>query len=337
MRALTLLRRGFTLVELLVVIAIIGVLIALLLPAVQQAREAARRMQCTNHLKQIGLALHNHHDTFQRFPPGGAQDQPPFGVDAAKTTNWGSSWLVYILPYVEETAIADKWDWKGSSGVFNSANNAVVKGLEMEKYRCPSTPLPGFSRSNSGNSAAVTYVGISGAINGTIPGYTESRITTNARGGSFSAGGILFANSKIRFADMTDGSTNTLAASEHGNWLTDTSGTRQDWRASQPWSWTIGCKSSDSPPNMTYNGDNRPFNITTIRYVVNRTTGWTDDEGGTGVGNDGGANIPLNSTHPGGVNVLLGDGSVRFLAETIPLETLARLATRDDGQPIGEF
>lgn len=337
MRTFVYRRGGFTLVELLVVIAIIGVLIALLLPAVQQAREAARRMQCTNHLKQLGLALHNHHDTYLRFPPGGAQDQPPFGTATANNTTWGSSWLVYILPFVEENTIYDQWQFYGSSGVFNSNNNAVVKGIEMDKYRCPSSPLPGFSRSNSGNSASVTYVGISGAVDGIIPGYTESRITHNARGGMHSAGGMFFASSKIKFSDLTDGTSNTMAASEHGNWLTDTSNNKQDWRASQPWSWTIGCKSSDSPPNMTYNGDNRPFNITTIRYTINRTTGWTDDEDTTGVGNDGGANIPLNSTHPGGVNVLLGDGSVRFIAETIQLETLGRLATRDDGQVVGEY
>lgn len=294
-------------------------------------------MQCTNHLKQLGLALHNHHDTYNRFPPGGAQDQAPFGTDAAKTTNWGSSWLVYILPFVEENSIYDQWQFSGQSGVFNTSNNNVVKGLEMEKYRCPSSPLPGFSRSNSGNSASVTYVGISGAVNGIIPNYTESRITHNARGGMHSASGILYANSKTKFSDMTDGTTNTLAASEHGNWLVDTSNNKQDWRASQPWSWTIGCKSSDSPPSMTYNGDNRPFNVTSVRYNINRLTGWTDDENNLGVGNDGGANIPLNSTHPGGVNALLGDGSVRFIAETVPLEVLGRLATRDDGQVVGEY
>ncbi|EAQ76919.1 hypothetical protein DSM3645_11651 [Blastopirellula marina DSM 3645] len=322
--------------ELLVVIAIIGVLIALLLPAVQQAREAARRMQCTNNLKQIGLALHNHHDTYKRFPPGGAQDQPPFGADAKDSTNWGSSWMVYILPFVEEGAIYDKWQFNGSSGVFNTNNRSVVSGNTMEKYCCPSSPLPDFCTQIS-TQASVNYVGVSGADNGLISGYTESRVIHAPRGGKMSASGLLYPNSKTRFADMADGTSNTLAVSEHSNFLTNSSGTKLDYRASQVWGWAIGVKSSDSPPDMTLNSDNRSMNMTTIRYTINKTKGWSDDESGTGVGNDGAANIPLNSTHPGGVSALLGDGSVRFIAETIPLDTLARLATRDDGQVIGDY
>ncbi|HTN77380.1 MAG TPA: DUF1559 domain-containing protein, partial [Pirellulaceae bacterium] len=108
-------RRAFTLVELLVVIAIIGVLVALLLPAVQAAREAARRMQCSNNVKQLGLSLHNHHDTYNRFPPGGANDQTPFGTETA-TSGWGSSWMVYILPYIEQNALYSQWQMYGQSG-----------------------------------------------------------------------------------------------------------------------------------------------------------------------------------------------------------------------------
>src|SRR5688500_15506194 len=127
-------RRAFTLVELLVVIAIIGVLVALLLPAVQAAREAARRRSCSNNLKQQGLALHNFHDTCSRLPRGCATDMQAFGETPAGTADgWGSSWMVFILPQVEQGALYDKLKFDGSSGHTHAGNlsyfnNVVVKG-----------------------------------------------------------------------------------------------------------------------------------------------------------------------------------------------------------------
>ena len=135
-------RSAFTLVELLVVIAIIGVLVALLLPAVQAAREAARRSSCTNNMKQLGIALHNFHDTFNRFPPGGARDQQPFGTHATGG-GWGSSWKVYILPYIEQNAIYDKWLFDGANSGYTHASNMVYTNrLKIATYRCPSSPVP---------------------------------------------------------------------------------------------------------------------------------------------------------------------------------------------------
>lgn len=330
-------RGAFTLVELLVVIAIIGILVALLLPAVQAAREAARRTQCNNNLKQLALALQNHHDVERRLPPGGARDQPPlFGKTAS---SWGSSWMVYLLPYIEETAMYDRWQFYGDSGVFNANNIALRSGKPMTAYQCPSSPLVQTARSQT-TTAAVNYVAISGAANGTIPGYVESRICTTSVYGQISGGGVLYPNSETKFADMLDGTSNVIAIGEHADFLMSKDGTRQDWRGSQPWGWSIGpARSSAIPPSYSAASDSRPFNMTTVRYPVNQKRNWANgngDNNGTGVGNDGGNNIPLNAAHPSGTNVAVCDGSVRFLSNSTPLTVLAQLATRDDGQTITE-
>ncbi|PQO41479.1 DUF1559 domain-containing protein [Blastopirellula marina] len=175
-------RRGFTLVELLVVIAIIGVLIALLLPAVQQAREAARRNACSNNLKQIGLALHNHHDVLQKFPPG-------FVATTAPNSTYG--WATYILPYMEQNNI-----YEAIGDPTSVLDASVTKaGAVIGAYQCPSSILPekhddGYARSN--------YVGNGGRSNGTGNDYDG-----------------FFANkSKFKFRDMVDGTSNTIMAGE---------------------------------------------------------------------------------------------------------------------------
>lgn len=127
-------RNGFTLIELLVVIAIIAILIGLLLPAVQKVREAAARMQCSNNLKQMGLALHAHHSTYSRLPPGGANDQAPFGIDPPSSQRWGSSWMVYILPYIEMDNLYKNWQFTGQSGAFNANNNTIASNVEIKTF-----------------------------------------------------------------------------------------------------------------------------------------------------------------------------------------------------------
>lgn len=336
-------RAGFTLVELLVVIAIIGVLVALLLPAVQAAREAARRMQCSNHLKQLVLATHNHHDTLKRLPPGGAMDQPPFGTDAPTGSNrWGSSWLVYILPYIEQQPLFDKWQFYGQSGAFNANNNTAATGVMIKVFFCPSSPLPKAPPNRQLGSTFASYVGVSGADNGVITGFTETRVVTLPVAGRVSGGGVMIPNGQLKFGDITDGTSNTISISEHSNFIIDSAGKKQEWRASQTWGWYLGVKAVGIPPDFDNNGsDNRQPNMTTIRYKINHTPpgGWTNDVPGLGVGLNGnwvGANLPLNSAHPGGVNVAFADGSVRMLTNQTSLHVLGAYATRDDGVPLPE-
>jgi prepilin-type N-terminal cleavage/methylation domain-containing protein/prepilin-type processing-associated H-X9-DG protein len=337
-------RRGFTLIELLVVIAIIAILIGLLLPAVQKVREAAARMSCQNNLKQLGLGLHNYHDVASKLPPGGANDQAAFGgTGAGGTGQWGSSWMVYILPHIEQNALYSKWQFSGSSGAFNATNNAAANGVQIKTFFCPSSPLAKGPASSNASSAYANYVCIAGAANGILTGYTESRVNALPCAGVVGGGGMLPPNGQVTLVGVTDGTSNTIALSEHSNFLKDTAGAKQEWRASQLWGWYLGVKSPGIPPQFDNNGgDNRQPNGTTIRYTINYTPsgGWTNDISGVGVGQSGncvGANIPLNSTHSGGVNVVYGDGSVRFLNDSTPLAVLAALAIRDDGQVIPNY
>jgi prepilin-type N-terminal cleavage/methylation domain-containing protein len=367
-------RAGFTLIELLVVIAVIGILLALLLPAVQKVREAANRTQCVNNLKQLGLALHAYHDVVKRFPPGTATSWPPFGT--TNFTSFGSSWLVFILPYVEQQNLFSKWDFGANSGWSNASNMAADHGMVIGTYQCPSSPLPVFCpypptitsipiTTIPNDRMAASYVAIAGATS--WPAYTEARLsddatlTTCCQPGIVSAGGVLIPNGQIRIADVTDGTSNIMLVSEQSDWLILDNGTRADWRASVPHGYAMGTQGYGPPPtdaswhwNGAYSGDWRAFNTTTIRYAINKKSGWANGGLATpptgyfsaslniyfgncaagGVCLQTGSNTPLNSAHPGGVNALIGDGSVRFLSDNTALDTLKALATRDDGQVV---
>ncbi len=324
-------RRGFTLIELLVVIAIIAVLIALLLPAVQQAREAARRTQCKNNLKQIGLALHNYHDVYTTFPIGTSFSRgfvdPSFGV----------SWWVGLLPFFEQGSLANQITTEGThTGTLASSNGGtntgyvvnapLVDGLAISIMLCASSPVPAVR--SSGYDHTITcpqYTGISGAAGGG-EGFVNvaGREWTGYQSGLVSVGGMLVPLRAIRIGEVTDGTSNTIMVGEQSDFGKDAMGTPVIINNHQ------GFMCGINEERLPIAG--RTFNVTTIRYALNSA-----NTSLVGVRNNDGVNNGLFSPHVGGVQVLLADGSVRFLGENADLLAVKRLATRDDGAVIGEI
>ncbi len=331
---------GFSLIELLVSISIIAVLISLLLPAVQAARESARKISCRNHLKQIGIALHNYHDSHSTLPIGSRRQ---FGV--------GPSWWVGLLPFLEQENLYDKFDANMKSNGLNPSNPALAEYVEIPVMLCPSAAI---------NTQLVTiaptpirllpcYVGISGAIpdlSGMFDdgGFQESRLSTccfpltTSTIGAVSAGGALIPNDSISFHEIKDGLSNTIVVGEQNGFLKRTNGSTSQMEASSNSGWAAGTNSIGVPPNYVPNSGTVPTipsNLTTIAYPPNFSIYENTIYKGIQVG--AGPNNPLMSPHAGGVNVLLTDGSATFLSETLSLSTLKRLATRDDGYVPGEF
>ncbi|MCR9115531.1 MAG: DUF1559 domain-containing protein [bacterium] len=334
-------KSGFTLVELLVVIAIIGVLIALLLPAVQAAREAARRAQCTNNLKQHGLGLHNFHDTNRRFPPGASNNRSPFGTSGGQL--WGTSWMAYIMPYIEMNNAYSR-ALLGKNQQYNSTNIRAGIGdtagnPQFDVYLCPSSSLETtvcLSTTSPGSMVA-DYVGIAGAVNGFggLAGVTQN--TTPY--GPAAQNGILFHNSRITFAGITDGSSNTLLVGEVGDWVWESATVKRDYRPSIQHGFAMGCNgNNNNGSDVPNNSNGRVFNTTSLRHAINPgKTQFFPSSCTDGVCQNAGNNSPLRSGHPTGCLVLLGDGSSRFIAETIDTTTLATLASRNDGAVISDF
>ncbi len=344
-------RRGFTLIELLVVIAIIAVLIALLLPAVQQAREAARRTQCKNNLKQLGLALHNYHDTFRVFPAGVMHSEVPRSGSSGH--GFGPSFYGGLLPFIEQGNIYENLSWVGRSPGYigesagstgRDINRPVImpnnQPLVLTALRCPSSAGP-ISDTDGNWEMFAHYAGISGAAEPTS--FSETRVNdVNAAStiSIVSAGGLLIPNRCLDLGKATDGTSNTMLLGEMSGSLLRNDGTKSYLSASgTSHGWLMGTRAAGTPPTLDPDGldsaDLRCFNINTIRYRPNQEPFALQVF--PGMASNVGANNPLTSEHTGGVQIALGDGSVRFISESVSLETIKQLATRDDGQVTAEF
>jgi prepilin-type N-terminal cleavage/methylation domain-containing protein len=309
-------RRGFTLVELLVVIAIIGILIALLLPAVQAAREAARRSQCSNNLKQLGLAMHNYHDVHKAFPP------------AAWSSRNQLSWVTMILPFIEQQPLHDQIDFVAAA--YNNANRGAGAN-QIGALLCPSSKT--IRNTNAGDNFTVTgsptvitytthYYGILGP-EGTNPVSAAAyRMipapptcpTMNDHGG-YADQGILGPDRCRSFRDVIDGTSNTLLLGEIS------------WEMAASYrNFVRGIGVNGTNINDPVNPENRnaaccsaknvQYQINLVRY----TSGNFND-------------VSFGSQHPGGCHFAVADGSVTFISETVDMALYLAAASRDGKEP----
>ena len=320
------LRRGFTLIELLVVIAIIAILIALLLPAVQQAREAARRSTCKNNLKQIGLALHNYHSTFNRLPPGAVwQGNGGLGGPApenGRDAGWGATWVVMLLPYADQAPLYAQYN---SSLVARSTNaSASTSPLQQQLpfINCPSHPeVLTLLNQDFNGFAKGTYAGNAGA--GRMLRLADYNNTTYR--GPFSAVGQYGAS----FRDVTDGQSNAVMVAE----IVKVNSGGDDRGA---WGWCTGPLFSGQGNGGVAMGPNSTQLMDSSPYSWNNTSNNNFNlRSNPDAGNDSG--VAARSYHTGGVQTVLMDGSVRFVSENINLLTWQHLLGIQDGNVLGEF
>lgn len=329
-------RKGFTLIELLVVIAIIAILIALLLPAVQKVREAAARIQCTNNLKQIALACHSYHDVYKYFPNGCSPDNggnnPNQGggliQNSPQTNSWGSSWMVYILPYLEQQNLFQKWSFTGQSGYTNSNNGALISNLQISTYRCPSSVLPAtWNNNGTGQQIMVpSYVGVAGSTLGEANGQGSSY-----DGGWMGIDGVLFTVSQVHIAQIQDGTSNQILIAEMSNYVMNSTGTKYGFgqqgissglNGIGYYGWAMGSTNTALPPQ------DRQFNcITQGPYQINQ--GCYGSAGCTSADLD--PNFAFSSCHTGGAMFALADGSVHLITNNTTVATLQYLCSRNDG------
>jgi prepilin-type N-terminal cleavage/methylation domain-containing protein/prepilin-type processing-associated H-X9-DG protein len=335
---------GFTLVELLVVITIIGILIALLLPAVQAAREAARRMQCANNVKQIGLALHSYLGANNVFPMGEQLTSKPGGqLDGG----YGRCWAVSILPYMELQQLYDRLDPAWSTYFYPTpkgpANHQAAICTAVGAYLCPTsghartfnydnpknpahTSPEGF---NSNDLGMLEYAGIAGS-NRQPPSYLPSPVTaTNAP----SKNGTLFLLSKISAAEISDGLSNTMIVGEYSGTTMGQQFSGNGSLGDNDATWGLGAGTDGVGVASCYSVHVVGFPPNSKAYT--KGTGCCA-ECETPAPNTG-EQAALKSSHPGGIHILLADGSVTFLNNGINIEVYKDLADREDGHPLASF
>jgi prepilin-type N-terminal cleavage/methylation domain-containing protein len=315
---------GFTLVELLVVIAIIGVLVALLLPAVQAARESARRMQCTNQMRQLGLACHNFVDVRSVIPPSRVASGgfPPLGIPA----NAYNGWAAWLLPYLEQTNLSNNYDHMLH---FGHAKNRPVIETQIPTFYCPSTPnkrrvARDFTHNNFNvtRAAATDYSVFRFIEPGLWQGFPNiiDAYDSNAERGNYYGPHSYNTGSTIRvmrWASISDGTSNTMLYVECAGRPDEyVLGGRRNSNTTSGAAWAdeaneFGLHGCEPPPP----DDRRPG-----RMPINCT-------------NDG----EVFCFHPSGSNTTLCDGSVRFISNNIPIRTYAHLLTAQGGESIADF
>ena len=328
-------RRAFTLIELLVVIAVIAVLIALLLPAVQQAREAARRTQCKNNLKQIGLALANYHDTNLYFPSG-----------ATGVWNWGHNWTLAVLPYADQAPLYNQWNFiygNGNEGwVGNgSSNNQLAGQARLPWINCPSSSLNNtFSIAGYTMQATPMYMAITGSQNSPNGVWTNQNSATicTTNGQTFSSAGMMPSGFWKNIRDCTDGSSNTAMIGEMSGYTYNPSGTiGQDCRTGTAWGWPMGASGFAQYTPPVYQST-PGAGVTTVVYSPNAKVNGAASGVSCNISQgDGSLNNPLTSFHTGGVHLVFGDGTVRFISNNTDINVYYYICAANDGQSIPAF